>query len=67
MSYGPNLPETFRYAAAYVDKILKGRKPSELPVEQAARLEFAINLKTAKALGIALPQEIMLSATKLIE
>ena len=67
MSYGPNLPETFRYAATYVDKILKGRKPAELPVEQAARLEFAINLKTAKALGIAVPQEITLSATKLIE
>ena len=67
MSYGPNLAETFRYAAVYVDKILKGRKPSELPVEQAARLEFAINLKTAKALGIVVPHEIMLSATRLIE
>ena len=53
MSYGPNIPALFRHAADYVDKILHGTKPGELPVEQPTQFDFVINLKTAKALGLA--------------
>lgn len=66
-SYGINLREEYRRVAPYVDKILKGAKPGDLPVEQTTRLEFAINVKTAKALGIKLPNSIMVQATKVIE
>ena len=67
MSYGPNLSERFRLAATYVDKILKGAKPAELPVDQAAKLEFVINLKTAKALGLTIPPSLLARADQLIE
>ncbi len=67
MSYGLNLTDHYRRAASYVDKILRGAKPSELPIEQPTRIYFAINLKTAKALGISVPKELMVRADALIE
>jgi putative ABC transport system substrate-binding protein len=67
MSYGAVLPELYYRAATYVDKILKGDKAGDLPVEEATKLEFAINLKTAKALGIALPPGVLAIADVVIE
>jgi len=67
MSYGPNLAASFRQAAAYVDKILKGAKPGELPIEQATKYELLINLKTAKALGLTIPASLRLRADQLID
>ena len=67
MSYGQNLTDPYRQAAAYVDKILKGAKPGELPIEQAARFHLAVNRKTAKTPGLAIPQELLLRADELIE
>ncbi len=67
MSYGQNLAENFYRAATYVDKILKGAKPGELPVEQPTRLELVINRKTAKAIGLTIPQELILRADRVIE
>jgi putative ABC transport system substrate-binding protein len=67
LSYGVDLAATYRTAARYVDKILKGAKPADLPVEQATRFELVINLKSAKALGLAIPQAVLLRADKVIQ
>ena len=67
MSYGPNLAAQFRRAAALVDKILKGSKPAEIPVEQPTKFELVINLKTAKTLGLTIPQTILLRADEIIQ
>jgi putative tryptophan/tyrosine transport system substrate-binding protein len=67
MSYGPNLTDSYRHTATYVDKILKGAKPGELPIEQPNRIHLAINRKTANVLGLTIPQELLLRTDEVIE
>jgi putative tryptophan/tyrosine transport system substrate-binding protein len=67
VSYAPSYQAMFRRTAAYVDKILKGAKPADLPVEQPTKFELVINLKTAKALGLTIPQTLLLQADQVIQ
>jgi len=67
MSYGANIPDLHRRAAIYVDKILKGATPADLPIEQATKFDFVVNLKTAKTLGLTIPQSLLLRADQIIQ
>ena len=67
MAYGANTPELFRRAATYVDKVLKGAKPADLPVEQPTKFDFVINLKTASALGVTIPSSVLQQATEVAQ
>jgi putative ABC transport system substrate-binding protein len=66
-AYGPDVPDIFRRSASYIDRILKGTKPAELPVQQPDKFEFVINLKTAKALGLTIPLPLLGRADEVIE
>ncbi len=66
MTYGVNINDLFRRAATYVDKILKGRKPADLPVEQPIKFEFIVNLKAAKQIGLTMPPNVLVRADRVI-
>jgi len=67
ISYGPDVSDSLRQSARYVDKILRGAKPADLPVEQAAKYDLVINLRTAKALGLTIPPSVLIRADRVIE
>ena len=67
MFYGPNYPDLWRRVATYIDKILKGTKPADLPVEQPTKFEFVINLKTAKQIGLTIPPNVLVRADRVIK
>jgi putative ABC transport system substrate-binding protein len=67
LSYGPDVVDTYRRAASYVDRILRGEKPGDLPVQFPVKYEMVVNLKAAKALGLTIPQSILLRADEVIE
>ena len=67
ISYGPNFRDLYAYAAVFVDRILNGAKPADMPVEQPKKIELVINLKTAKALGLTIPQSVLLRADEIIQ
>ena len=67
MSYGPNLTDSWWRAATYVDKILSGAKPGDLPVEQPTKFELVVNLKTSRALGLTIPESILVRADEIIQ
>jgi putative ABC transport system substrate-binding protein len=67
MSYGANFPDLFRRAADYVDKILRGAKPADLPVEQPTKFDLIVSMKTAKVLGLTIPTTLLTSADEVIE
>ena len=67
ISYGPDLVDEYRQAAGYVDRILKGEKPADLPVQAPTKYELAINMKTAKALGLSVPQMLLATAKEVID
>jgi putative ABC transport system substrate-binding protein len=67
MAYGPNFPSIYRRAAAYVDKILRGSNAGDLPVEQPTRFDFAVNVRTAQALGLAIPPDVAAQVTQWIQ
>jgi putative ABC transport system substrate-binding protein len=67
LAYGPHYPDLFRRTATYVDKILKGVKPSDLPIEEPTRFEFVINRRTAQALGLTIPPSVLLRADHVVE
>jgi putative ABC transport system substrate-binding protein len=67
MGYGVNLPDMYGHGASFVDRILKGIKPADIPIEQPTRFELVINLKTAKALGLTIPESVLVRADEVIQ